>query len=144
MVRKTWYLAYRVSLWHGTMKNETGNLFKKLIHKKSFKNAEHKNNLNVEKGELKSSVNWNHAKLSLNWNKKDSESIKVYTNHTGRIQPIPYNLTNIRQIYDSADILAIKKNWHCWYVLWYTHHQYLLIRAQETLRPHHMTYEKKT
>ena len=49
LVRKTPDIAYRVSPWHGTTKNETGNLAENLGDKTIFKNIERKDNSNVEK-----------------------------------------------------------------------------------------------
>ena len=61
-----------------------------------FKNAERKNNSEVEKVGRKNLVNWNCTNSIINWNQKYSDSIHVYPNHTG-----------IGSIHDSANIRAI-------------------------------------
>ena len=56
-----------------------------------FKNAEHKNNFNIETVWRKISVNWNHTHSILNCNQKYSDLVHVGPNHTESNQPIPDN-----------------------------------------------------
>ena len=98
-IRRTSYLAYRSSAWHGTLKSESEKLTRKKIE-----NAEYKNNSKVEKVGRKNSVTWNHTGSILNWNLKYPESIHFDTNHTNSNQPITASSTNTVSINDSANI----------------------------------------
>ena len=109
LVCKTSDQSFRGSLWHGAMRNETGNLLGNIRENTIIKNADNKNNLNFEKFGRKDSINWNHNDPILNWNQKDSNSIHVDPNHIGSNQPIPADLTNIGSIHDSDNICAIEK-----------------------------------
>ena len=63
-----------------------------------FKNAERKNNSEVEK--VGRDVNWNLTDLILNDNKKYSNLINVGTNQTNSNQTIAANSKNIGSIHD--------------------------------------------
>ena len=65
-VSKTSDLAYRGYPWHGTMKNETINLVENLRENTIFKNAECKENFNVEKVGRKNSVIFDRTNSVLN------------------------------------------------------------------------------
>ena len=55
-------IAYRGSPWHGKVKNESENI----RGNKCFKNAERKNNFEVEKVGRKTNVSWNHTNSIIN------------------------------------------------------------------------------
>ena len=94
--RRTYDISYRVFPYHGPEKSE----IKILGGNKTFKNADHENNFEVEKVDRKNSIILNH---------KYSDSIHVDPNHTDSNQLIPDDLKNIGSINNSDDICAIEK-----------------------------------
>ena len=90
--RRTSDISYRVFPYHGPEKSE----IKILGGNKTFKNADHENNFEVEKVDRKNSIILNH---------KYSDSIHVDPNHTDSNQLIPEDLKNIGSINNSDDIV---------------------------------------
>ena len=87
---------------------------------KKIKNAERENIFGVEKFDAKK-----------NWN------------HTDPIQPITFDSTNVGSIHDSANIRAIEKYWHHWYILQYPLPNYFCMGMQVILHQHRMTHQQK-
>ena len=98
-------IVYRSLAWHGVAKSEIENLGGNNI----FEKSERKNNFEVDKVVSKNSVIYNH---------KDSISVHVDPNHSDLNKLFPDDSTNIRSFNDSANILAIERYCHFWYI-WY-------------------------